>query len=141
MVENGFHISLLGTGEMGFYERLGWESLPIYYSIRNVMKEDTWKSESYEFSLFNPMDADEIPQGLMVLYEDFHLNMSGWYQRNEDYWDRWILGELKREYGKDHLILCHESNILISYLIIRYSSGKCVGLFTRFRHQKCRELR
>ena len=108
----GINVSTLGTGEdkLGYYGRLGWQSLPRAFNIAKVKAQEnieiTTRPVSYEKDILSIRD----------MYKQYSKKVSGAIVRdNEYYWENWVETEYK------NCLIAEKDGKAVAYMDIQQS--------------------
>ncbi|WCK55553.1 GNAT family N-acetyltransferase [Aneurinibacillus sp. Ricciae_BoGa-3] len=111
MKENGFPLSLLYTEIPGFYEKLGWISVPVsvYRFAREDIADQTGQENEYKVRPFTKEDASAAA----AIYNSFNEKRTGTRIRTVGYWQdqlRWGAGT------DDHFLLATKEEKPAAYI-------------------------
>ncbi|MBS4179361.1 GNAT family N-acetyltransferase [Lederbergia citrea] len=110
MKSNGFDLSLLFTGINPFYEKIGWQTFPIYSQI--LRKSPEIPSFNYEITEFSNGDLEEIKS----LYQVYCGKFVGSRIRSSTYWE----AQLSKS---SNFLIAKDENEVVAYLRYRCIEG------------------
>jgi predicted acetyltransferase len=121
MEDNGYHLSMLGTGIFDFYRRLGWEiALPRCSVHLNSKAACELPVEGYKVEVFRP---EMLPQ-VMRLYEEENAARTCTVVRSRAYWRAQIQFSMKPPAdGPMAFVKEHPEGFLVAF----DSAGKAAG--------------
>eukprot|EP01129_Flabellula_baltica_P014241 TRINITY_DN677_c0_g1_i1.p1 TRINITY_DN677_c0_g1~~TRINITY_DN677_c0_g1_i1.p1 ORF type:complete len:346 (+),score=80.52 TRINITY_DN677_c0_g1_i1:95-1132(+) len=119
MKEKGTDLSLLGTGPdmVSFYGRLGWSTINRYESTRDIVSVES-ELDGISFEIVDKDLLTEIPDEMKRLHEGYNANHNGWFQRDDRYWNSWVMRELTHP---DFYVVTikNDDNEMVGYVIFK----------------------
>lgn len=118
MKESGMDISVLFTGIQPFYERLGWQAVPVEIQTGELIMMYGMGPESH---VVRPCDWETDLDNICAAYDAFNAGRSMTTVRTREYWEKYVIPRLKPEDTLTYL----ENGEFRGYMFLKYDEENC----------------